>query len=346
MGGATHPQNVLNSIEREELDELDGPWGDPKAGSPIQVDVIDVETDEQILSIEVFNRAIGLFEEDFEELRRIHRACQALEAADSDGPDRSMDAGNAAADVVAASTLQPPQIARARTDLSSVLRQHRRQPGMCALCGEVVSRAGALTHLTECAPAHDERSGTEQRLVHLRVTAPGLPAYWLEVEARTDARLEALDFLLRNVWLECCDHLSIFTIQGRHHFSRGYDFRGGGQFSMNGRLADVLPEVGGRFSYEYDFGSTTSLQIGVVRERTGRIGRIPVRLLARNAPPVWPCAICSEAATSVCAFCRHDEGNPFVCTEHRSQHACDEEGGFRPIVNSPRTGVCGYAAET
>src|SRR5207253_7032762 len=65
------PEAVLSSIEREAVDTLEGEWGDPKAGDPIQVDVIDLETDTDVVSIEVFNRAIILLGDESEEMQRI-----------------------------------------------------------------------------------------------------------------------------------------------------------------------------------------------------------------------------------------------------------------------------------
>src|SRR5438552_17377165 len=109
--------------------------------------------------------------------------------------------------------------------------------------------------------------------------------------------------------------------------------------NSNLKLYDVLPDNGEHFEYEYDFGSTTSLQLELVGERMGRTGRPAARLLARNTPPVWPCAICGQPATLVCAYCVQAEGKAFVCTTHRRRHACGEEA-FLPVVNSPRMGVC------
>lgn len=77
------PQAVLDSIAREELDALEGEWGDPKSGTPIQVDVIDIETADDIVSIEIFNRAMCMVTEPGEEVRRIHRACAVFEAPDA-----------------------------------------------------------------------------------------------------------------------------------------------------------------------------------------------------------------------------------------------------------------------
>jgi hypothetical protein len=350
------PQAVLDSIEREEIDAVEGEWGDPKAGVPIQVEVIDLETAEDVFSIEVFNRGVFLFHEDSDEMRRIHRVCEVLEAAAPDRSERPPEPGAAAAVAVIRRAAASPT-AVTGSNLSDVLKEHRKQPGTCALCGETVSRANAHKHAGSCAPAHDLPRGTPLALVQLRATAPGLPAYWLDVEAKADATLEALDSFLRRVWLDCCGHLSAFKIGTVEYFSRGYEFGFGREFggfggqrpvqrSMNARLRDSLPFVGELFDYEYDFGSTTSLQLKMVGERAGQPGRARVRLLARNTSPVWPCAICRQPATLVCTYCLSEDRNAFVCTKHRRKHACGEDEGFMPVVNSPRMGVCGYTAET
>jgi hypothetical protein len=78
---------------------------------------------------------------------------------------------------------------------------------------------------------------------------------------------------------------------------------------MSARLGDALPPIGDQFEYEYDFGSTTTLQLAVVGERTGQVGR-----------PRCGCL----------------RGTPH----------CGEMEGFLPVVNSPRIGVCGYSGET
>jgi hypothetical protein len=349
------PQAVLDSIEQEALNALEGEWGNPKIGDPIQVDVIDVETDTDVVSIEVFNRAIALVDADSAEMRRIHRVCGALEAATSGGRDQSADRSTGAP---AVTIIRRKEVSRppAAVDMSGVLKEHRRQGGTCALCRKAMTRAGAQKHLAVCAPAHDTPDGAEQQLVQVRATAPGLPAYWLDLEVKTDAKLEALDRFLRQIWLDCCGHLSAFRIGAVNYFSRGYDFgftRGFGSFgrrpterTMNVKLYEALPAIGTRFEYEYDFGSTTSLRLELLGERMGRTRRLSARLLARNTPPVWPCAICGQPATLVCAFCLQQEGNAFVCTTHRRQHTCGEQESLLPVVNSPRMGVCGYTAKT
>lgn len=347
------PQSVLDSIAREALDALEGEWGDPKAGSPIQVDLIDLETDRDIVSIEVFNRAIALVHGDSEEVRRIHRVCGVLEAASSDGPQSKQGADAAAVPSIPRGEVsQPP----AEVDMSGVLKAHRRQGGRCELCGQTLTRASAQKHFAVCTPAHDTPNGANQRLLQVRAVAPGLPAYWLDLEVKADAKLEALDRFLRQLWLECCGHVSVFRIGAVNYFSSGYDMGFtrafgalGGQpaeRSMGARTGDALPLSGEPVEYEYDFGSTTLLQLRVMTERIGRIGRPSVRPLARNTPPVWPCGICGQPATWVCTYCLQEDGDAFACATHQVQHACGEQEGLLPVVNSPRMGVCGYTGHT
>ena len=109
---------------------------------------------------------------------------------------------------------------------------------------------------------------------------------------------------------------------------------------MSAKIGDVFRGVGAQGRHEYDFGSTTELVLKVTGERDGRLGRAAVRLLARNDPPVWPCAECGQPATAVCAA-HYVDSSPFVCAAHESAHACEDEA-FLPVVNSPRMGVCGY----
>jgi hypothetical protein len=76
------PETILECLECERIEDLDGHWGDPRAGDPIQVDIVDVETPDRMMTVEVYNRAISLFTSDEDDLfRRIHRVCETLRAA-------------------------------------------------------------------------------------------------------------------------------------------------------------------------------------------------------------------------------------------------------------------------
>lgn len=219
-------------------------------------------------------------------------------------------------------------------------------PGICALCGERASAAAMVAHLRRCAPAHDRAKGAPAPIHRLRVQGTYDPIFWLDLEIKSAGTLRQLDQFLRNIWLECCGHMSAFRI-GRQTYSGMADREFGAfgdQRSMSARVADALPPPGQRFRYEYDFGSTTHLTLRVVGTRHGVIGRPAVRLLARNEAPVWPCATCGAPATEICSFCL-GESNPFACAKHVRDHPCGEDEGFLPVVNSPRMGVCGYTGE-
>lgn len=152
--------------------------------------------------------------------------------------------------------------------------------------------------------------------------------------------LRALDDYLRDLWLECCGHLSMFEIGGRT-YSMEPDLLGidGGTAagSTSVPIADVLqPGDGAR--HLYDMGSTTELQVRCLDHRPGHDDEI--RLLARNALPEIECSSCGAPATTLCTECSWD-GAGHLCDACTGEHPCDDEL-FLPVVNSPRFGVCGY----
>jgi hypothetical protein len=106
-------------------------------------------------------------------------------------------------------------------------------------------------------------------------------------------------------------------------------------------LQKVL-KVGQKFSHEYDFGSTTYLNLKVMAEREGIVSdeNDPVKVLARNVPPTILCRVCGKPATRVAAGGYYDvETNAYCDT------CTNEDEDFLPVVNSPRVGVCGYTGD-
>jgi hypothetical protein len=209
--------------------------------------------------------------------------------------------------------------------------------GKCNLCGKTFGKAAMTRHLAKCRDEHPERGQT--RIFHLLVE--GYRTYWLHIEIPASAKLARLDKFLRDIWLECCGHLSAFTIdRERYDVSPEPDlWTGKKDHSMAIGLERVL-EVGDKFEHEYDFGTTTELTLKVIAERTGALKANDVKILARNDPPELLCATCGQAATQLCAFCVY-ERNAFYCDEHVGEHQCSEDA-FLPVVNSPRMGMCGY----
>jgi hypothetical protein len=208
--------------------------------------------------------------------------------------------------------------------------------GRCNLCGGSFSRIAMSRHLQSCRP-----SGAVGMAPTFHVFVDGKYAkeYWLHVAVPFKSSLSTLDGFLRKTWLECCGHLSAFTINGLAYSDSPEDDCG--DRSANIR-ADRVLVPGLKFSYEYDFGSTTALLLKVVgiRECVLRRG---VQLLARNDAPQIPCGECSSGklATRVCTDCQYGAGG-WLCEDCAEAHACGTEM-LLPVVNSPRVGVCGYS---
>ena len=87
-----------------------------------------------------------------------------------------------------------------------------------------------------------------------------------------------------------------------------------------------------KFIHEYDFGSTTELLlevVGLIKTETPK----KISIMIRNQEPEFECAYCNEKATMICS-----SEDDFLC----KSCAEDNQSFPLPLVNSPRTGVCGY----
>ncbi len=223
--------------------------------------------------------------------------------------------------------------------------------GTCALCNSVVPKRSMTKHLETCVIEHDARERVQKKqprdaaLFHLLVEGRGMPEYWLHVEVRAIARLSALDQFLRGIWLECCGHLSQFKIGETYYISHNDPYEDAGDTFSQTRPLNKVIGPGSRFTHEYDFGTTTELTLRVLSERVGLNQRAAVRLLARNNPLDWRCAVCGKPATQVCSMCIYTESAAWYCddVDCQAEHQCVDPGEYwLPVSNSPRVGMCGY----
>jgi hypothetical protein len=223
--------------------------------------------------------------------------------------------------------------------------------GTCLLCQGTFGKAAMSRHLAKCLATHDQadpamskRAPKQVQLFHLVVQGTHNPQYWLHLEVPATATLYDLDDFLRNIWLECCDHLSQFNFKKAKYSGAAFDDFGGGfeeeDENMDIKLGKILtPKL--TFDYEYDFGSTTKLGLKVVSDRVGKAPKEkPIRLLARNEAPATPCGTCGSPASFVNSNCSW-EPDSWVCNQCLKKQDEDEEM-FLPVVNSPRVGVCAY----
>lgn len=353
--------------------------------------------------------------------------------------------------------------------------------GICTYCNGEFDKAKMTQHLKNCkgraaALATDMADETvqKQRLFHILAEGRYNPQYWMHLEIPASEPLFTLDGFLREVWVECCGHLSAFEIAGTSYSDEPEDFSNysieiigapvqegkeddveevedeltdedeeeyedlspeelaeevGKYLEESGKFQEEMPpeyranlpdelqaelrkprsrdelvaflreqlaalpkessffsresirenfeeqrrlylqnsfqrstlgllltavedrslgvrldkvlKVGQKFKYEYDFGSTTELNLRVISEREGVVQEEDdaVTILARNVAPVILCKVCGKPATQVESGYFNVEANAYC---NKCARRNKDEEMMLPIVNSPRVGVCGY----
>lgn len=219
------------------------------------------------------------------------------------------------------------------------MARRKQTKGKCVFCEKEMTRGGMARHLGACdkrleaVAKADAKGGKAQDIFHLQVEDAWGGAYWLHLEMNGSSSLEELDSYLRDIWLECCGHLSEFTVGGW----------GGEQLDMSAKAAQAF-RAAGELIHLYDFGTTSETRAKVVGERRGRpLTRHPIALMARNDPLNFPCMECGEPATQWCSACRYEEDlDGYLCDKHAESHPHEDYGEPLPLVNSPRVGMCGY----
>src|SRR5215207_3240515 len=137
--------------------------------------------------------------------------------------------------------------------------------GKCQYCGEETTRSGMTKHLAKCSKwaqaiqAADSSRQPEENLWHIRAQDAYGKDFWIDLEMRGSSTLEKLDAYLRAIWLECCGHLSKFTVGGW----RGYDIG-------KARRADDVFTKETALLHLYDFGTTSETEIQVLGSRKGK----------------------------------------------------------------------------
>ena len=212
--------------------------------------------------------------------------------------------------------------------------------GKCNLCQGTFSKGSMKTHLRKCKQPKSPAASQEKACFHLVVQGGYRNIYWMHLAVPQQLPLSDLDNFLRHTWLECCGHMSAFTIGSQRYAGAPMEDLGGiKERSMKVPIGRVLRE-GARFLHEYDYGSTTELSLEVVG--LIHLNEIPkdIEVLARNAPPEISCVDCESIASQVCTQCLW-QGGGWLCADCATEHECGEEM-LLPVVNSPRVGVCGY----
>lgn len=215
----------------------------------------------------------------------------------------------------------------------------KQSKGKCTHCGLEIAKSGVTRHLAACAiwkelvKKAEHKKGSSETLYRLRIQAVGLPQFWLDLEMRGRGTMKDLDQYLREIWLECCGHMSQFSFGGWQ----------GNEISMGRRIQDVF-ELGNELTHIYDFGTSSETLIKAVDVREGKsVTSHPITLLVRNVMPESECLECKQPAAWLCMECLIEENEwGTLCDKHAKTHPHDNYGEPIPLVNSPRLGMCGY----
>lgn len=202
--------------------------------------------------------------------------------------------------------------------------------GRCLYCGELFSQSEIGRHLGKhlALMEKDVTGKNPVNYCHVEVEAGEM---FLHLLVKGDATMKTIDGFLRDIWLECCGHLSGF---GHKNF----------KIKMKDRVEDVFqPKV--KIYHDYDYGTTTRVFLSGKKQYQLDL-KDKIILLSRNEPLKLLCASCKiEPAINICIVCCYQE-LAFFCKKCSKKHAktCEDFADYAemPVVNSPRMGECGY----
>ncbi|WP_017851587.1 hypothetical protein [Leptospira interrogans] len=204
--------------------------------------------------------------------------------------------------------------------------------GICAYCKVEIPKnsASIRAHIPKCEGKNKSKKGKFSRHLVLLIEGKYDPEYWLVVKAKVDTSLKKIDSFIRDIWVECCDHSSVFSEERA------------GDFEMGEKIGQVFREDF-KVDYVYDFGSSTELSLSFIDEIEDEDEK-NIKIIFRNKNIDLKCSHCENKAAVICPFCIHNRSG-LLCELCIRDHECVEEEGedlLLPLVNSPRAGECGY----
>jgi hypothetical protein len=206
---------------------------------------------------------------------------------------------------------------------------------ICLNCKKSFLKSGLIKHLKSCVLSILINNKTPSYLLNIY----NGELFWIKVLINGDTTFDILDSFLRDLWLECCGHLSHFKIKGEY-YTNSHPYLENGEKTMSYKIKTLLSK-GLTFSYTYDFGTSTDLTLEV-KERFDKGIKQDLKLLARNRKLEIQCWICNNnLVTTVCSECFFMSEDFLFCDKCKTKHDCDEEM-YLKFVNSPRTGFCAY----
>lgn len=216
--------------------------------------------------------------------------------------------------------------------------------GKCYFCKRELTKSSVKRHLLKC----NNLGVGNTNYFMIKVEDFYNTDYWFYIQAKENASLRDLDYFLRAIWLECCQHLSSFRIMGKTYtsFTDDWNYMSDDSFDEMGNysLNDVLTK-GIVLKHIYDYGSSTFLKLTVVDSYSGISTLASITLLVRNIMKEYKCVKCGETAIYLVKENDWDQETALCgkCSEIYADE--NDESYLCTITNSPRIGVCGYEGE-
>jgi hypothetical protein len=202
--------------------------------------------------------------------------------------------------------------------------------GECLYCKEEFSQKEIGKHLAKHLNEQEKKDANRntQTFCHIEVESGEM---FLHLLVKGDVTMKKIDNFLKDIWLDCCGHLSNF---GHKNF----------KVSMSHKVEDVF-ETRIKIYHDYDYGDTTTVFLKGLKNYQLN-SKEAILLLSRNEPLKIMCSTCKkEPAINICVSCWFDQEAYFCerCSE-KHEEKCDAFADYScmPVVNSPRMGICGY----
>ena len=189
--------------------------------------------------------------------------------------------------------------------------------GTCFNCNEKINKENILNHLKQCI-------STENNECFIIAESENyFDDYWIVLVCTSNITLNCIDFFLRTTWVECCGHMSSFNEKKNKNL-----------YELHKNKKSIL--------YEYDMGTTTtiSLKIKANKLQLNNKSDLIIKLVAQNDKPKLKCDKCDKKLATIVLY---DNKYCKTCLKYVDEYKQDEiDSLILPLVNSPRTGLCGY----
>jgi hypothetical protein len=193
----------------------------------------------------------------------------------------------------------------------------------CEYCHKKFGCRIILDHYGDCLKnVYKDKSGYLFRLFSHGVRGD---VYFIYACVGLNCKFSDLDKFLKEVWCECCGHMSEFNL-----FENGVGPIG--KIKKTEKISKY--KTGDRFEYQYDMGDTTTIYLEILDVLSGEDKTKEIEILKKNEQPKIICENCDNESKYY-----DQENDEFVCEECAEE--IEEERKLN-VVNSPRTGVCGY----